>query len=444
MAGGVLPHPTVTRPGATGATGAAGSAGAAGADGIGFDGWTNVVTDHGAVGDGTTNDDTAFAAAIATGKNVYIPPGTLASPKHYLLTATLNPIEGQTIKMGGYSTAHYGAITPFSTEWASQLSYIPTCILYTGQSNFTFNLNKRHVTLDGIYVLQDRSYLQTSSGGHFKLGDLTYRNYETRILNCRSENAYKGLYAYGYNQTSFVDKFVVIHPTGIGIHVDIPVPWGDLIWSNIFIHPDNRVFSAANAIGLKVSACDTSRIMGITISGYTTNKYLWLAGDTATIGQFKIIGAQIENAQASANNIVFGDGAHLVTDCVLTGLETHSSYDAVLYMGTNSYGCTVQAEALRGYRYVDDGDRNKLINSRIHNYGSAKTGNAIELYGTDSIVSNTHCEDFAASLHIAASGTYANIVGNNFRNTTAALSATTDATAKATGRGASNIGLADW
>lgn len=35
--------------------------------------WTNVMTDHGAVGDGVTDDRPAFAAAAATGKKIYVP-----------------------------------------------------------------------------------------------------------------------------------------------------------------------------------------------------------------------------------------------------------------------------------------------------------------------------------------------------------------------------------
>ncbi len=43
--------------------------------------WVNV-KDHGAVGDGVTNDTAAITAAIATGKDVYIPIGT------FLVTGT--------------------------------------------------------------------------------------------------------------------------------------------------------------------------------------------------------------------------------------------------------------------------------------------------------------------------------------------------------------------
>ena len=51
--------------------------------------WINVKTDHGAVGDGTTDDTAAFAAAFSAAagahKNIYIPPGTY-------IVSNLNPV----------------------------------------------------------------------------------------------------------------------------------------------------------------------------------------------------------------------------------------------------------------------------------------------------------------------------------------------------------------
>jgi len=66
------------------------------------------VIDYGAVGDGVTNDTTAFNSAIATGKRVYVPAGT------YLINAT---ISNKTIIYGDGSTI--SIVKPFNTAIAA-------------------------------------------------------------------------------------------------------------------------------------------------------------------------------------------------------------------------------------------------------------------------------------------------------------------------------------
>jgi hypothetical protein len=80
------------------------------------------VIDYGAVGDGATNDTTAFNNAIATGKQVYVPSGT------YLINATIN---NKTIIYGDGSTV--SIIKPFNTAIAA-MTYNPKSPYWTYHS----------------------------------------------------------------------------------------------------------------------------------------------------------------------------------------------------------------------------------------------------------------------------------------------------------------------
>jgi hypothetical protein len=94
------------------------------------------VKDYGAKGDGVTNDTTAFNAAIATGKRVYVPTGT------YMVNATINI---KTIIEGDGSTA--SILKPFNVATAAltytqTASYNPTFVYWSYHSeirNIGFN-----------------------------------------------------------------------------------------------------------------------------------------------------------------------------------------------------------------------------------------------------------------------------------------------------------------
>lgn len=398
------------------------------------DGWVSVA-DYGAMGDGVTLDDAAFAAAIATTKHVYIPSGTLANRKQYLLSATIVPNEGQLVYMEGYSMAHYAGIAPFVTEWNSRMNYIPTCLLFKGTTNFLFSMEKRHSRLEGIYVKQHDSFVPTA-GGHFSLGSSTLRPYEIQITRCNSEGAWDAYYAFGNLQFSRLFQLTATWYRHAAYTINVPSPWGDTEWAQLRTEPGTYT----GTIGLYIRQADTSRITDISIKG--GDYPLWIAADTGNVDQLIILGMDIENSTNTVNPIRIGGGANNVRHVFINTLETYQGTTGNMILGANTEGVTVNQAILRGHRYVDYGIRNRLVNSEIHNLGTLTTGNAIDLRGIDSLVSATSTKDYAVGLNLAAGANYAAISGNNFRNTTTPT--VLDAAAKATGRGVGNIGIADW
>jgi hypothetical protein len=125
------------------------------------------VLDYGAVADGVTNDAAAITAAVATGKNVYLPRGT-----YYYNTNTPTQLNsnqtifgdgsGQTIiKTGTDSAGSYGALYAASKN-------------FVGVHSMTLDGNS---TVSGVAVGGNRSLLRFSACNDVSLYDIEIKNY---------------------------------------------------------------------------------------------------------------------------------------------------------------------------------------------------------------------------------------------------------------------------
>ena len=125
------------------------------------------VLDYGAVGDGVANDAAAITAAVATGKNVYLPKGT-----YYYNTNTPTQLntgqvvfgdgQGQTIVKSGTDAAG-----SFGIFYASAKNYV-------GVHSLTLDGNS---TVSGVAAGGDRSLLRFSACNDVSLYDLEIKNY---------------------------------------------------------------------------------------------------------------------------------------------------------------------------------------------------------------------------------------------------------------------------
>jgi hypothetical protein len=159
--------------GPTGPTGATGPTGPTGAVGSGIEtlGWSSVA-DHGAVGDGITDDTAAIEAAIiaaGVGGLVYFPPG------RYLVSRTLWPMHGQ-IWRGVHSPKYKNTDDPDST-----------CCIFAGPVFNDRALIERDYSVNGVTI--DQLCLLGKGDEHpaaldgIHLGDMSYER-SWIVKNC--------------------------------------------------------------------------------------------------------------------------------------------------------------------------------------------------------------------------------------------------------------------
>jgi hypothetical protein len=125
------------------------------------------VLDYGAVGDGVANDAAAITAAVATGKNVYIPNGT-----YYYNSTTPTQLNSNQVIFGDGQGA---TVVKAGTDAAGSYG-----IFYASTKNF---VGVHSLTLDGNSNISgggpngDRSLLRFSACNDVSLYDLEIKNY---------------------------------------------------------------------------------------------------------------------------------------------------------------------------------------------------------------------------------------------------------------------------
>lgn len=125
------------------------------------------VLDYGAVGNGVANDAAAIAAAVATGKNVYLPSGT-----YYYNSNTPTQLNSNQTVFGDGQGA---TIIKTGTDAAGSYG-----ILYADTKNF---VSVHSLTLDGnstvsgVAVGGDRSLLRFSACNDVAVSDIEIKNY---------------------------------------------------------------------------------------------------------------------------------------------------------------------------------------------------------------------------------------------------------------------------
>lgn len=388
-------------------------------------------------GNGTTLDDSAFLLARDTGANVYIPSGTLAAPKKYLLSQTIaiNPAQrGQKWYSNGFTyqtPADGGGV-------GAELNFVSTCLLFTGQTNFLFDI-KTTALIKAIMVFQHPSYVPTA-GGHFwhNGGSGTTTNVNgTDIEGCLSWRGWDGFYASGNILMSRIRHCHSTIAKHANYRINILSPYGDVRWMDLF--------STGSPSGLLVNTADTGTIHGFhhnAGSGMAIN----FAADTGAIDNFGLDKVTVEGMAQAVQ--IGNDVGSYTSRVTIRGMEVQFSYAAgggQVVMGAHTRYCDIDQGQWLNTTYLDKGSSNKLRGVDLSSSGVVTAGVGIDLQGSDATVANCHVRDRAAALNFGANGNYASLVGNNFRlNNTAVLAAGSNAAAKATGRGSSNIVLADW
>lgn len=427
-------------------------------------GWVDV-THYGAKGDGSTMDDPAFATAIATGAHVYVPPGTPSSKKIYPLANTIIPAAGQHILFGCAMREDIAALSQATETFAPQADSTGY-VLFRGQANWAFQQTGSWSRIEGCHVYQDPNYVP-SAGGHFRQGggvsipytmatrDSYFANLqanfaswqacfngaalEPQLYNCKSQNAYIGFQLDGAVIQSNLENVQFSNAVLANIHIDTIQPFGDLHWNKVMTGWGYRT-----TYGLYVRGLDTSVINNLTLKG--GNRYIHFAADNAEITNVSILGANFENCvngdttaggTAGADIITFGGGAYTVFNCRINGAWI--SAPGLIRLAANTTGCGLIGGNLSACGYIDLGSKNRLIGNEMDGTGPLT---AIDLRGTNGVVSGNILNAYALALNLAAAANYYAISGNNLRSNTTI--STMDVTAKATGRGSANIGLADW
>lgn len=125
------------------------------------------VLDYGAVGDGITNDAAAITAAVATGKNVYLPKGT-----YYYNTNTPTQLNSNQTIFGdgqGISIIKAGsdALGSYGIFYASSKNFVSV-------QGLTFDGNS---TVSGVLQNTDRSLLRFGACNDVSLFDIEIKNY---------------------------------------------------------------------------------------------------------------------------------------------------------------------------------------------------------------------------------------------------------------------------
>lgn len=420
------------------------------------EGWVSVA-DYGAVGDGVTSDDAAFAAAVATKKHVYVPNGTITAQKHYLLSQTITVNKGQLIKGDWTMTADFSVIptsmTSSSAIYTALLGSTPTCLLFTGTTNFLFDLANPFASVEGLYVFQHASYVPTA-GGAFRFGGNDTLAFDrgnfindTCIKNCTARNVYQGVYGYGQVYKNRLEGVTVNSAVAYGYCIEIAVPFGDLRWHNFGS-------SSAGIANMYVKACDTSQFTMMWLPGSPRN--LWIAGDstkqwtngatTYSLGchQLSFTSIRAENATTTTGNaILIGDGVGGVSRCTITNAELYSEqYGAFINVGTYAHEVEFVAPVIMGLKFIDYGRGTRITGGTNRYNATIQAGVGLDLRGTETVINGFTNSGRATGTNIAAGANNITIIGSPHINNTTHLTA--DAAAKATGRGSANLNLTDW
>lgn len=130
------------------------------------------VKDYGAVGDGSTDDYNAFASAIETGMNLFVPKGS------YMVNGRLNLQEGQSLigSIGG-SQIIFGTHSDNECLLLGEQSHVK-CISLT-----TLDSNKALIKIETDNTLVE-NVLMNSGIGVLVAYESGFTPYKTQILNC--------------------------------------------------------------------------------------------------------------------------------------------------------------------------------------------------------------------------------------------------------------------
>lgn len=413
----------------------------------------------------STTDDQAWAAAIATGANVYFPGGTVYNPRIYKIYNSYAPTAGQHLKFNCAFREDESALSQ-ATETFAPVTGTTGYVLFRGTTNWLFQQAASWSIIEGCHVYQDPLYTPTTCG-HFRQGggvSIPYNSstfntffanlsanftawqtcingaaYEPQLINCKAQNAYIGLQLDGAVIQSNVEEVQCSNSILANIHIDTIAPFGDLHWNKVMSGWGYRT-----TYGLYVRGLDTSVINNLCLKG--GKRFIYLAADNAFIANLNIQVTNFENCvngdtsaggSAGADIITFGGNANAVTNCKIGGMWCAAP--GLIRFASNTAGCAIIGGNLSSCGIIDLGTNNRIMEN---NFDGAGALTAIDLRGANGIVSGNVTNSYVLGLNLAAgAGAYA-VTGNTFANNTTV--STLNPTAKALGRGSANIGITDW
>lgn len=270
------------------------------------------VRDYGAVGDGVTNDGAAFTAAIATGKDVYVP----ASSAGYALAATLTLQSGQAI-FGDGANSKIVYQNPYATGF-----YMIKCVGFNNVSNLQFFVGLKPAWIG------DNPALWTSGG-------VEVTGFANTVSNCWFKTiSGAAIHVKGQN-TNVTDCYVDDNNCGILVSAEYNHV-ADIIGSNnrraVYITTGNNTLSGGNFSGggglyyNNISNGDHSSVIGCTFNHCNntcmefknTGSGLNVIGCNVWDGEIKIT----ENNGLNLTNCTIGTSAYFTvsgtnTNCVI-------------------------------------------------------------------------------------------------------------------------------
>lgn len=349
-------------------------------------GWTNV-KDHGAVGDGTTDDTAAISAAIAALPNpgvLYFPPGTYKTSGGFTISTPCIVLGaggggGETLDYdgGGGTVPHISQVTCTSQ----------TAVLFTVSAS---GVQFHDLSLKNTYAGTPTAgaAIQTTSGGgdHAQYVGVTFQGFYVNL-------------DHAYGREFFIDRCYCLDPVSIGFHLR-NTPANDVLEVTITqcqfmenLYSASAMLKFSRGGGLRVADClffalgpsnSTSPVTCITADMATATSDLFISGcefenftDTA-IYVTGSAGTSINNIVISGNEFVDGRSTAKEAIVIIKGFRVNitgnilvgsdQAYNAITL--TNTTHAVLVGNYWSDYAAFQGGTGNSDINA-ASNYGAA-------------------------------------------------------------------------
>jgi hypothetical protein len=387
-----------------------------GASAGGYAEFYNIKIDFGTnnvAGDGVTDDSINWAAAVATGRNIYIPDDCS------ILTYTgVTLAQGQMIRGSSW-------IRVTDTGAAGRAPNGGSNIIWGATTGNCISISTEFASnyLSNFSIIQKIGTTPTIGAG-ISVGDNTNRVYNVRLENVVVNGCYNCFYLFGkINSNVFVNCCAWTY-VNAGIYINSAVPYGGGFWMGTYVygHPTQ----STNSVGILCDAFDTCLLSNTVIAG--GGKGLWIRGNVRTCYQMTITNLVIEN-QIGNSPLQLGDGTYGCADCNISGLhiwDNTSNY--ALVIGPQSIRTTISCgNSTNTHNITDSGVGTKLTDFSSSIGTILLSGSYTKLRGVTT-----------PNLTISATATYLDVQGNTFTNAPSISSVVW-----ATSIIKNNIGLAD-
>ena len=377
------------------------------------DDWLHIIKEGGCVGDGVTDDSVAWAAAVATGRNIYIPEG------YSILTSTgVTLAQGQAIKGDSW-------IRVTETGSAGRAPNGGSNIIWGATTGNCISISAAFASnyLSHISVVQKVGTTPTSGAG-ISVGDNTNRVYNVLLENVVVNGCYNGFHIFGKVNSNVYVNCCAWTYVNAGIYINSAVPYGGGFWMGTYVYGHST--QSINSVGILCDSFDTCLMANTTIAG--GGKGMWLRGNVGICYQMTITNLVIEN-QIGNSPLQIGDGTYGSQDCIISGLH--------IWDNTATYAMVIGAQSTRTTISVGN-------SSNTHNITDSGVGTKLTDFSS-SVGTITLSGSYTKlrgvtvpNLTVSSTATYQDIQGNTFTN-----APSINAAAWATSIIKNNIGLAD-